>query len=828
VAVAGPSGVGKSSLVRAGLLPRERDAGTRIVELRAATDTAPAAALATALGRAGSALDLAARLGSPDPAVRADAVRSLVPGPDEPGVLLFVDQFEELAATDPAAARELLLLVAELAGDRVRVVLTVRWESLSELLEPGGPDAVDPVLDAGSALVAGAVVVGAMDRTRLRDAVVGPAERAPGLSFEPGLVDRILDDAGTEPGQLPLVESLLTELWEHRTGGALTVAAYEAAGGVAGAVAKRAEELLAEFPDPTEQDRLRRLFTLLTQPDRDGRFVRRPVPVAELPPELRTLVPRLVAGRLLVVQQVPGRGETVELAHQALIRHWPRLQEWLADDRDFLAWRAQLGQQRERWEAAQQDPGALLRGTALAAAGRWLPARDAEVSPADREYVRRSRARQRRDVRRWRVVTAVLAVLVLAAGTLAVVALDRGNRLDERLQVANAESLAREAQAAASVNPDLSARLALAAWRSDPANDEARSALARAYLVQQNAEAVHADLTTHTIDAFSTSADGSVLAVPGPDQDVVVVRPGTHGSAQRWVVPDVATDGNDATHLSRDGRTLVAATAGGMIRSWDLATHAPTDLLPTPPDIDVTTLEVSPDGRRLSWLTTPAPAGRRVVVWDVAARSEVSHRLPLVTEAVAVTAHLTADPGVVLLEFSRSGGPRGDQQEEPQTAPQRAELRALTDGALLWTGPEDPDVTDAGLVSCVPAADPQGRATLVVHDVSSRAGPVELRRIPLADNRCTGRLWTTIDGGHVVEERPHVEAVALRTRIIRLSDGAVFDTVLPPNAEPRTYAETFPIQTIMAVATAPTAVSRCCGPADPRSRGTPRHPSRRG
>ncbi|QYN32034.1 trypsin-like peptidase domain-containing protein [Pseudonocardia sp. DSM 110487] len=803
VAVAGPSGVGKSSLVRAGLLPRERDAGTRIVELRAATDTAPTRALAAGLGPAGSVEDLAAGLDSPDPAVRAEAVQSLVPGPEEPRLLLFVDQFEELAATDPAAARELLLLVAELAGDRVRVVLTVRWESLSELLEPGGPDGVDPVLDAGSALVAGAVLVGAMDRTRLRDAVVGPAERAPGLSFEPGLVDRILDDAGAEPGQLPLVESLLTELWEHRTGGALTVAAYEAAGGVAGAVAKRAEQLLAEFPDPAEQGRLHRLFTLLAQPDRDGRFVRRPVPLAELSADLRALVPRLVAGRLLVVQLAPERGETVELAHQALIQHWPRLSAWLADDRDFLAWRTQLDQQRERWDAADHDPGALLRGTALAAANQWMPARAAEISPAAHDYLRRSRARQRREVRRWRVVTAVLAVLVLAAGTSAVVALDRGNRLDERLRVANAESLAREAQAAAPVDPELSARLALAAWRSDPGNDEARSALARAYLAQQSAETVHADLTTRTIDAFGASADGSVLVVPGANQDVVVVRPGTDDLARRWAVPDIAADGEDATRVSPDGRTLFAASPGGMIRSWDLVSHTPTDLLPTPPDIDVTTLELSPDGSRLSWLTTPTPAGRRVVVWDVAARSEVPHGLPLVTDAAAVTAHLAADPGVVLLEFTRSGVLRGDQQEESQSAPRRAELRTLADGALLWTGPEDPEITDAGLVSCVPAADPQDRATLVVHDVSSRAGPVELRRIPLADDRCTGRLWTTIDGGHVVEERPHVEAVAVPTRVIRLSDGAVFDTVLPPNAEVPSYDSAFPIQTIMAVATAP-------------------------
>jgi hypothetical protein len=166
-------------------------------------------------------------------------------------------------------------------------------------------------------------------------------------------------------------------------------------------------------------------------------------------------------------------------------------------------------------------------------------------------------------------------------------------------------------------------------------------------------------------------------------------------------------------------------------------------------------------------------------------------------------AHLTTDPGLVLLEFGRSGALRGDQQDEPPPPPRRAELRALADGALLWNAPEDSEITNAGLVSCVPAADPQDRATLVVHDVANRAGPVELRRVPLADSRCTGRLRITNDDGHVAEERPHVDAVAVPTRIIRLADGAVFDTVLPSNAEVPSYDSAFPIQTIMTVATAP-------------------------
>ncbi|HYH33127.1 MAG TPA: trypsin-like peptidase domain-containing protein [Pseudonocardia sp.] len=775
VAVAGPSGVGKSSLVRAGLLPRERDSGTGIAEVRAAAAVAPAAALAAALAPLlqppQAPAGLAARLASPERHVRTAAARALVP---EPGVLVFVDQFEELAATEPDAARQLLLLLTELVGtDRadaapMRAVLTVRWESLAELLTPDGAGPavpVDSVLDAGSALVTGAVLVGPMDRGRLRAAVVGPAERAPGLSFEPGLVDRILDDAGSEPGQLPLVESLLTELWERRTGGSLTVAAYEAAGGVAGAVAKRAEELLAEFPDPGEQARLRRLLTLLAQPDRDGRFVRRPVPLAELAPDLRALVPRLVAGRLLVVQRVPDRGETLELAHQALIQHWPRLQRWLTDDRDFLAWRAQLDQQRERWEAADQDPGALLRGTALAAAGQWLPARAAEVSPADRDYLRRSRARQRRDVRRWRTVTAVLAVLVLAAGALAAVALERGNRLDARLRVANADSLVREAQLQAPTNPDLSVRLALAASRADPENAGARGLLAAHALGMRSVVGVHAGLTTAPIDAFGLNNTSGSLVLPAPDRGVVHVSGISGPDPQPWVIPDVAP--GSVVRPSGDGSVLLVVGETG-VRRWDVATRTATEIPVDLSGLDLTLVAASADARRIAWLTPPGPAGRELVVVDLATGRRVPHGLGPLPDPDLTTVALPADPSVVVLV---SG---------PQSEPTGRVVRRLADGAELRRLADGATPVEGGYLVCEPAADPDGAGTAVLID---EVGAGEVRRFPLVRGDCRD-LRVSVDRGHLIEKRLQVPGDVVPVRLTRLADGATFEADLPPGTEP--------------------------------------------
>lgn len=370
VVVAGPSGAGKSSLVHAGLVPRLRAEGARIGRARlSSTTAAPAELVAAVLELADPASNPARRARDTeriagllsDAGTRAAALDELVDalrGATGERFVLVLDQFEELAGTDPDAARRLLGDLATLvsAGTGVRAVLTARGGVLDDVLTP----------DIASALDSGTVLVGPMDRAALREAIVRPAERAPGLGFEDGLVERVLDDAGTEPGQLPLVESLLARLWARREGGFLTLAGYRAAGGVAGALAAHADDVVGRLA--TEDDRLlRRLLTRLVTTDRDGRFVRRPVPYADLPPELRALVPPLVTGRLLVVAGGERTGGTVDLAHQALIDHWPRLRDWLGADRDFLRWRSDLDAARHRWEAARPRP---RRPAARSGAGR--------------------------------------------------------------------------------------------------------------------------------------------------------------------------------------------------------------------------------------------------------------------------------------------------------------------------------------------------------------------------------------------------------------------------------------------------------------------------
>jgi WD40 repeat protein/serine/threonine protein kinase len=394
-AVIGPSGSGKSSVVFAGLLPTIRDqSGWNVLSIR--PGSRPFHALAEVLvgemngdqgetdrlveiRKMGSALkngeleldDVLGRIG-----------KSQV---NDKRQLLVVDQFEELytLCTDLEIRRKYPnVLFQAIAASRDRqdfdftLVLTLRADFMGQAL------ANRPFADA---LQDSDIKLGPMTRAELGRAIESPAGKK-NVMFEAGLVDRILDDVGDEPGNLPLLEFALTLLWERRNGRRLTHSAYDAIGRVEGALARYADEIYEQLGF-TDQIRTRHIFTQMVRPGEGTEDTRRLAARDELGAEDWLLTQRLADARLVVTGLTPEGLETVEIVHEALIRGWGRLREWMNEERAFRTWQEKLRVALRQWEDSDRDEGALLRGVPLGEAEDWMRRQERDLSQPEREYI---------------------------------------------------------------------------------------------------------------------------------------------------------------------------------------------------------------------------------------------------------------------------------------------------------------------------------------------------------------------------------------------------------------------------------------------------------
>jgi hypothetical protein len=421
VAVVGPSGSGKSSVVQAGLLPLLRREPPPLPSWNAVIFTPgrrPYHRLAAALvalwqpektRRLTEGEELGNRMA--DGATSLDAAFDLAvresSGSDR--LLLVVDQFEEVftlaQAAEPRSFVERLLAAS--AEAPVTAVLTLRADFYGRALGLSR--------SLSDAIARGIVNLGPMTRDELGRAVEEPARRV-GLAFEAGLVGRILDHVEQQPGDLPLVEFALTELWVKRAGKLLTHAAYDAIGGVAGAVGRRAEQQFTALAAVEQAVALRALSRLvrLSSANEEATDTRERVRLADLGAPARPVIEAFVQARLLTTgRDVATNDETVEVSHEALIRSWDRLKNLLARDREFLLWRQGLGHDLTKWQRTNRDPAVLLRGAPLEEARRWLKERGGDLSETEQAYLRSSI----RDARPWlRLIAAVLVALIVLGG----------------------------------------------------------------------------------------------------------------------------------------------------------------------------------------------------------------------------------------------------------------------------------------------------------------------------------------------------------------------------------------------------------------------------
>ncbi|HET7519619.1 MAG TPA: BTAD domain-containing putative transcriptional regulator, partial [Actinomycetes bacterium] len=461
VGVVGPSGSGKSSLVRAGLLPALADGALpgsdrwRQVLLRPGEH--PMAELGLAL-RASDSISASTPDAYSGAAARGDSeaggpvlgqtggkvvLEAAAGAPTR--LLLVVDQFEEAftACQDEAERATFLAALTEAAraaDGQLTVMVAVRADYY-------GHCAAEPAL--ASLLAANHLLVGPMDAGELRRAIQLPARRA-GLRLEPGLAEAMVDEVAEEPGGLPLLSCALLESWQHRHGRTLTMAAYKQAGGVHGAVARLAEAAWQQLDSDAQQTARRILLRLAGQGEGEA-VVRRRVPLDEVTQDerVRQVVDVLVDQRLLSVGE-----DSVEVAHEA------RLRGWLEEDVQGRALHRHLITATREWEQSGRDPGELYRGARLTGALDWARGHHQELNVLEREFLEASRAaaeremadarrraeREARTSRRLRGLLAGLAVVLVLALVAGGLALSLRGRAERQALVADAGRLGALAQ----------------------------------------------------------------------------------------------------------------------------------------------------------------------------------------------------------------------------------------------------------------------------------------------------------------------------------------------------------------------------------------------
>ncbi|MGW0517090.1 nSTAND1 domain-containing NTPase [Crossiella sp. NPDC003009] len=541
--VFGASGAGKSSLLRAGLAPR--------------------------LG----------------------AVAVVTPGGGlpEPGAALVVDQFEEVFTLCESAAErsEFIAEVCRRGADGV--VLAVRADFFPQCLAQ--PELLEVVRHNQFA-------VGAMSRAELTEAITGPAAAAK-LTVEPGLVELLLSDLGAgdpgyEPGSLPLLSYALLGTWEHREQDRLTVAGYRATGGIRGAVAAAAEQVYTQLDEDARQA-ARRLLLRLVRLGPDGEDTRRRVPLAQLSTGDRqdpTLVAMeaFAAARLLVLDQ-----DAVEITHEALVRAWPRLREWIDTDRVALRARQHISEAADLWVSNGRVPALTYRGVALATATAWEAAAPAEVTPLEREFLRAGRHEEQRGVRRLRTLVAALTVFVLIAALTGGIALVQRREALTSRDEATSRQVGEQAAGLLGSDPSLAGQLGLAAYQlagTPAARGAVLSAFATAYPTRLHGGG-------EQVDVVALRPDGGLLATGGQD-GVVQLWDATDGRRSEPLRTLPNTGRVTGLEFSPDGRWLALSGAGG-VALWDVGVPVRArQLAALLPRTKVNQLEFSPDGTLLA------------------------------------------------------------------------------------------------------------------------------------------------------------------------------------------------------------------------------------
>lgn len=648
LAIVGPSGSGKSSLVKAGLVPAlwsgRLPGSDKWFVINMVPGTRPLDNLETSLSRIAAEQAGNLRLHLERDSHGLSRVANLILPSDDSELVVIIDQFEQLftLVEDESIRSHFLDLLEQAVNDlhsRVRVILTLRADYYDRPLHyPNFGRLVQTHLETLLPLTA----------EELERAIVNPAGKVR-VELEPGLVSRIIDDVNYQPGNLPLLQYALTELFDQREDRFLTHQVFSQIGGAGGALASRAEQLYQE-QDIQGQEMIRQMFLRLVavgEPQIQEKAeiqitskTSRRMLLSDLlssatePDQLEDIIDTYVGYRLLTLDHDPAnRKPIIELAHEAIIQAWDRLRQWLDQSASDLHIQQQLNRAADEWIASGRDESFLLRGIRLTNFELW--ARDTHLNFTEEEKAylstslaareeRASVERQRREKqayteqmsnRRLKALVIILALGLVITGGLTVAAISFARRAEAQQRFAEQQQrlgFARELTAAAlanlETNPERSILLALKAADTTQETDG---------FILPDVErilhlAVQADRTEITIPMVgfvAFSPDGETLAI-GDSNGVLKLWETDTGQEIRELVGHQSLISDII--FSPDGRLLVSSSFDQHIIIWDLASGSQIGLF-REFESKVNGVDISPDGR---WLATVAEKGP-VQIWDI-------------------------------------------------------------------------------------------------------------------------------------------------------------------------------------------------------------------
>ena len=578
LAIVGPSGSGKSSVVKAGMLPRVQDGVLDksidwfVTEMMPGThpmEELEAALLAIATNEVPGLLEQLRE----DERGFVRAIKRILPA-DKSEFVLFIDQFEEVfTLVEDENRREhflnSILHAAEDQRSRIKIVVTMRADFYDR-----------PLLytNFGQLIRNNTELVLPLSDKELREAIVAPADRV-GMALDEGLVEAIINDVHAQPGALPLLQYALTELFERREGRRMTLAAYRDIGGTIGALARRAEELFQSF-NKEQRAATRQMFLRLVTLGEGTEDTRRRVFQSELlsignqAVAMRHVIEQFGKFRLLTFDHDPQtRGSTVEVAHEALIRQWERVRSWLDENRESLRLHRRLTTSSDEWEHARRDVSYLARGARLQQFEDLLDNDAIELNQRERQYVEmsveareerlnREREQEAREERlraaarqRLQLLTVMAIITAIVLGVLSVFAVgaQRSAEENEATAVAAQELAIQEANRAATS----------AAVASNNAA-EARS-LALAANARNSLAAADPAL------ALALALEAKDVYQPVPSEVLRTLATTTYAPGPRYKWND-HTGSVTATAFSRNTAYALSASVDGTVRVWDIET----------------------------------------------------------------------------------------------------------------------------------------------------------------------------------------------------------------------------------------------------------------